>query len=253
MSVVFLNSVVTLLSKVRGKKTPALSSEEIESSDEDAIAAFHRTSTQDIALSSIQQRLGVLEDRFKLFQENLMDDSAYQTDVTDLTSWLAQMENKIAGNDAEITSAKEESDVDSGREKSVVTEAKKEEKKEKKEAPAKPKKEDAVVERLEEEAEIKQALDEIFNEDLDEVSSQVMLSAPELQATNEKLKSLAYNLNEQLHALRDKVFLVDHELKRMAKGVEFALMRAKVAGANEMVSSFYFHCSLVDFFVVFIF
>ncbi|XP_053385599.1 myosin-3-like isoform X3 [Mercenaria mercenaria] len=239
----FLGSVVTVLSKVRSKnEKQAASSTDTDtltesSDDEQLFAAFGGHSMSNIALSALQQRLTILEDRFKLFQENLLDDSAYQTDVADLTGWLAEMENRIAGNTEDITAANE-SDVDSGKGKSEKPDEKPAEK-ETKPVVEKPKKtkEDAVVERLEEEAELKHEIEEIFcDATVVEVSSQVMLSAPELQATNEKLKNLAFTLNEQLHGLRDKVFLVDHELKRMAKGVEFALMRSKVAGANEMDS-----------------
>ena len=182
--------------------------------------------------SELLSRIAALEERFKSFQEVLIDDSAYagSSDVTDLTSWLGQMETKIAGHNLD-PSATEESDVGSEQ-----PESQKSEKKEEKKEPVK-KKEEEVEERLDEEKGIIQTIEELLAEPT-EISSQMLLSAPELQATNERLKALAHNLNDQLHGLRDKVFLLDHELKRMAKGVEFALMRAKFAGVNEMVSFF---------------
>ena len=239
-----LYSVVKMLSKVRSKKSKDQqdSSTEAEdtfteSSDEELVAVLSNPVIPNAALEQLQARVTILEDRFKLFQDNLMDDSAYQTDVTDLTGWLAQMENKIAGNSEDIAAA-QECDVDSGKGKSEKPEETGAEKETKVVEKPKRTKEEAVVERLEEEAGFSKEIEDILYEGaVEEVSSQVILSAPELQATNEKLKNLAFTLNEQLHGLRDKVFLVDHELKRMAKGVEFALMRAKVAGANEMVSN----------------
>lgn len=225
-----------------------LSSTDTKSADEEiwsAISGFSLPSTA--ALNAFHHRLEILEDRFKMFQKNLIDDGVYQSDVTDLTDWLAQMENKIAGN-VENISLTNESDVDSGRGKSEKPDEKRDEKATKS-RPEKPKKakEEAVAERLEEEAELKHVIEEIlFDGAVTEVSSQVMLSAPELQATNEKLKNLALTLNEQLHSLRDKVFLVDHELKRMAKGVEFALMRAKAAGTSDMVSHQFYYFKVTE-------
>ena len=192
----------------------------------------------------LDTRLKLLEDRFQLFQKSILDDTQFQAEVTDLTSWLSQMENKIAGNldvqeeeqdmgeEEEVTGKAEEAETETeGTEKKN----KKEKKKEKKQS----EREEAVIERLEQEAELKHDLDSILDaSDTSYMSSPMTGSlGPELYATNERLKKLAYNLNDQLHSLRDKVFLVDHELKRMAKGVEFALMRAKVSGADDMVSS----------------
>ena len=213
----FLASVIAMISKIRKMRV----------SDDS-------TDTEGEPDTELLDRIIALEDRFKSFQEVLIDDSAYagSSDVTDLTSWLGQMETKIAGHSLE-PSVVEESDV--GSEK---PESQKPEKAEERRESLKPKEE--VEERFEEEQGIIQTIEEILTEPT-EISSQMLLSAPELQATNERLKALAHNLNDQLHSLRDKVFLLDHELKRMAKGVEFALMRAKFAGANEMVSFFTFH------------
>ena len=200
------------------------------STSEEMIAIFQDSDSA--GYSELNSRIAALEDRFKSFQEVLIDDSAYagSSDVTDLTSWLGQMESKIAGHSLE-PSVIEESDI--GSEKPEPERKKSEEKKE----PVRKKEEEIVEERLEEEKMITETIEEILAEPT-EVSSQMLLSAPELQATNDRLKNLAHSLNDQLHGLRDKVFLLDHELKRMAKGVEFALMRAKFAGMNEMVSSF---------------
>jgi hypothetical protein len=209
------------------------------SAEDELVAVLSASAVSNAALEALQERVIALEEQFKSFKENLMDDTAYQTDVSDLNGWLARMESKIATNNDDIATT-QESDVDSGKgrsEKPEETTTKKETK-----VIEKPKKakEDAVIERLEEEAGFSREMDEILCDGpVVEVSSQVILSAPELQATNEKLKNLGYTLNEQLHALRDKVFLVDHELKRMAKGVEFALMRSKAAGNSDMVSKWF--------------
>ena len=58
----------------------------------------------------------------------------------------------------------------------------------------------------------------------------------DLVISNNKVRTLAYVLNDQLHNVREQIFTLDQELKKMAKGVEFALMRAKYAGMSELVS-----------------
>jgi G:T-mismatch repair DNA endonuclease (very short patch repair protein) len=68
----------------------------------------------------------------------------------------------------------------------------------------------------------------------------VKLSAPELEATNERLKNLACALNDQLRRLRDKISVVDQELKKMAKGVKFSITRARLDGVKDMVSPQFF-------------
>lgn len=255
----FLASVITLVSKLRRTQTAVSMDAEtdtdtaIESStSEELLAAYTESQLGGSAqVEMLTQRMAALEDRLKTFQETLLDDSAYaSSDVTDLTSWLGQMENKIAGHITEPSTADEEESAKL--ESTAVDEqAKKDKEKEKeKEKEEKQKKKDeAVAERVDAEQEIKQGLEEIL-EDISTISSQTMLSAPDLQATNERVKKLAYNLNDQMHQIRDKVFLLDHELKRMAKGVEFALMRAKVSGINEMVSldSYLLYFSIFFFF-----
>ncbi|WAQ96893.1 QRIC2-like protein [Mya arenaria] len=247
-------SVVAMVSKIRMKKHYGDTSTdtEKESSDEENIGDFMPYNMQ-----VFEERLKVLEDRFRLFQQNIIDDSAYQSEVTDLSGWLAQMESKIQGN--RDTSSPEESEVNSGKEEAKPAEKAEEAKPAEKDEEAKPaekaeeakepkqeeqvdkkkkKQEESVAERLNEEAELRHELEVILDEnDIQVTSSQILLSAPELQATNEKLKKMAYSLNDQLHSLRDQVFLVDQEIKRMAKGVEFALMRAKVAGGRNDMDS----------------
>ena len=231
--------MVTVLSKIRQKSSQQVSSEgktdtDIEpSSSEEIMAAIQGDQTTTIALTSLQERLGMLEDRFKLFQGMLLDDSAYHSDMSDLTSWLAQMESKIADNLTDMGSVEEPeepetSQVEEVKKKPSVDKHFESTKEEKPEPPKKRKPREEVEERLTEE--------EAYKQDLDEILEDSALVVPELNETNDKLKKLAYSLNDQLHGLRDKVFLVDQELKRMAKGVEFALMRAKVAGISEMVS-----------------
>ena len=246
-------SIVALLSKIRrsrGYTTDSSTTDTdtaIESSSEELLSAYQDSQQGGFAAyDELAKKVAALEERFRSLQELLADDSAYSSDVTDLASWLGQMETKIAGHIAEPT----EEEVDSGKDESIKTEKTEE----KKELPPKrvETKEKVVEERLGEEHDIKEEIDEILG-GISAVNSQMMLSAPELQATNDRLKKLAHNLNDQLHGLRDKVFLLDHELKRMAKGVEFALMRAKFAGANEMVSVYILFCYIFFDFIYYSF
>lgn len=193
------------------------------SPSEEVLAAFQES--QGDTVPELAERLLALEERFQKFHETLLDDSAYESsDVTDLTSWLGQMEDKIASQIKLQPSVAEESNVS---EKPMENQEEHVEKTDK----------EKVKERVAEERQIAEDLGDIVGSATD-IDSQMFISAPELQATNERLKKLASSLNDQLHSLRDKVFLLDNELKRMAKGVEFALMRAKFAGANDMVSQY---------------
>ncbi|XP_046359382.2 uncharacterized protein LOC124137222 isoform X2 [Haliotis rufescens] len=56
----------------------------------------------------------------------------------------------------------------------------------------------------------------------------------ELNRTNEKLKHLRRALDDQMGEVRNKIFALDHDLKRMAKGVEFALRQSRVKGLSNM-------------------
>ncbi|XP_052261952.1 centriolin-like isoform X3 [Dreissena polymorpha] len=248
----FLGNVVNVLSKARhhakhhhADTTPETTDTETsELSDEEIFSNIVAVPVPNFAV--LDSRLKILEDRFKLFQESILSDSAYDSDVTDLTSWLSHMENKIASSlnlttpeESDVDSKKESDKFDKVEERKPVVEMPKKAKEEKvgeKEKPKKKRKEEAVAERMEEEAGFKQSLALILEDRNQQVSSPILLSSPDLEATNEKIKQLAFNLNDQLHSLRDKVFLVDHELKRMSKGVEFALMRTKVVGGHDMDS-----------------
>ena len=226
-------SVIALLSKIRKSASTGTDTDTtIESSSEELLSAYQASQGSFEAYDELAKRIALLEERFKTIQEVLVDDSAYSSDVGDLTSWLAQMENKIASHVPDQPT--EEVEIESEKVESIKPEEKKEQPVAKK---VEVKEKEVVEERLDEEQELKAEIEEILR-DVSDVDSQMLLSAPELQATNDRLKKLAHTLNEQLHHLRDKVFLLDHELKRMSKGVEFALLRAKLAGANDMVSPY---------------
>lgn len=211
-----------------------------------------------------------------------MDDSAYQSQVSDLNSWLEQQKNRPDPLADLYDTSDSVQNIHSGSESKADQRDTKMEKKESKaevkkkeskvEQPAttksadgseKAKKKDISVKEKPKRDEVakpdlppkKERSDDskernhdyeheimtIFEEEYTEIVSIVEspehpFSSAELQQANNKLKSLAFVLNDQLVSVRDKIFGLDHELKRMAKGVEFALMRAKVAGMNELVS-----------------
>ncbi|KAK3090824.1 hypothetical protein FSP39_014944 [Pinctada imbricata] len=75
-----------------------------------------------------------------------------------------------------------------------------------------------------------------YKPDLEEVSEIQDELGNDLSQANDRIKTLALILNNQLHTIRDKIFALDNDLKRMAKGVEFALLRAKVAGMSDLDS-----------------
>ncbi|XP_052069680.1 uncharacterized protein LOC127708654 isoform X3 [Mytilus californianus] len=90
----------------------------------------------------------------------------------------------------------------------------------------------------EEEEDFEQDMLDIFTKDPGhrDSSDGSTIIVGDLVISNNKLRILAFILNDQLHNVRDKIFNLDQELKKMAKGVEFALLRAKVAGMGEMDS-----------------
>ena len=224
-----------------------------------------------------------------------MDDSAYQSQVSDLTQWLEAQKNRpdpLAGlySDSESpmesesrTASKvegeEEKDRKGGKEE-TGTEARESTDagkttgkgaevskggKEEKAGSSKTEKEGAKADEAEKGGEkdtskdappwlatdrseaskernfkFEQAIVNIFEAEYKPDLAEVMEVTDELQGdlgqTNNRLRTLAFILNDQLHSVRDKIFSLDHELKRMAKGVEFALLRAKCAGMNDLVS-----------------
>lgn len=211
-----------------------------------------------------------------------MDDSAYQSQVSDLNSWLEQQKNrpdpladlydtsdsvqnihsgseskadqrdtKMEKKESKAEVKKKESKVEQpattksadGSEKakkkdiSVKEKPKRDEVAKPDSPPKKERSEDSKERNHDYEHEIMTIFEEEYTEIVSIVESpERPFSSAELQQANNKLKNLAFVLNDQLVSVRDKIFCLDHELKRMAKGVEFALMRAKVAGMNELVS-----------------
>ncbi|XP_048760461.2 uncharacterized protein LOC125669761 isoform X2 [Ostrea edulis] len=74
------------------------------------------------------------------------------------------------------------------------------------------------------------------NVSMDGLPEEQALTNVDLQIANSMLKNLAMVLNNQLGQVRSKIFSLDNELKRTAKGVEFAMLKAKVTGVNELDS-----------------
>ena len=179
----------------------------------------HEKEMQAIAMETITRKVEILEDRFKLFQEMAVGDNAYQNNVSNLKSWLNTMENRP--------------DPLEGLSQSPSDTAKEEEEEEE---------EEDIVHNVEQggtPASLRQELMEIFTkehvEEIEDQSSPVEVVG-DIIICNNKLKILAYIVNDQLHNVRDKIFTLDQDLKKMAKGVEFAMLRAKFAdGSNEMV------------------
>lgn len=222
--------------------TTSSDSEMQEPTNESMMADVHEREMQKIAMEALLQKVNMLEDRFRVLQEmSVSDDSAYQSDVSDLKGWLTQMEKRedpLAGMRTTVSVTPPSS-----------TEPKK-----------KPSDEDAIVETTSEPAaskseELKKQYNEKFTAEIMEIfealdqpeepspmtppnTEELPVQSPvALYDTNKKIKALAQVLNDQLHTLRDKLFALDHDLKRMAKGVEFALHRAKGGGMSDMVSN----------------
>lgn len=251
---------------------------------EGSLTKLHAHELQAIAIDCLTQKVSSLEDKLKLFQDMVMDDSAYQSQVSDLNSWLEQQKNRPdpladlydtsdsvqnihSGSESKADQRdtkmeKKESKAEVKKKESKVeqpattktTDGSEKAKKKDSSAKEKPKRDSGEVakpnsppktERSEDSKErnhdFEQEIMTIFEEEYTEIvsvagSPERPFSSAELQHANNKLKNLAFVLNDQLVSVRDKIFGLDHELKRMAKGVEFALMRAKVAGMNELVS-----------------
>lgn len=251
---------------------------------EGSLTKLHAHELQAIAIDCLTQKVSSLEDKLKLFQDMVMDDSAYQSQVSDLNSWLEQQKNRPdpladlydtsdsvqnihSGSESKADQRdtkmeKKESKAEVKKKESKVeqpattktTDGSEKAKKKDSSAKEKPKRDSGEVakpdsppktERSEDSKErnhdFEQEIMTIFEEEYTEIvsvagSPERPFSSAELQHANNKLKNLAFVLNDQLVSVRDKIFGLDHELKRMAKGVEFALMRAKVAGMNELDS-----------------
>ncbi|XP_061182001.1 uncharacterized protein LOC133190403 isoform X4 [Saccostrea echinata] len=239
---------------------------------------LHAHELQDIAIDVLTQKVSNLEDKLKMFQDMVMDDSAYQSQVSDLTNWLEQQKNRPdpladlygSSDSAQNISSESKSDQkdskvetkfskadakasktdDSAKKAGTSAEGKRGKSAEKEKAktdsgeeqkPGSPSKKERSEESKERNCEFEQEIMAIFEEEYTEIvavqeTPDRPFSSAELQLANNKLKNLAFVLNDQLVLVRDKIFSLDHELKRMAKGVEFALMRAKVAGMNELDS-----------------
>ncbi|XP_078317091.1 uncharacterized protein LOC111119255 isoform X3 [Crassostrea virginica] len=244
---------------------------------DDSFTKLHAHELQAIAIDCLGQKVSTLEDKLKVFQEMVMDDSAYQSQVSDLNSWLEQQKNrpdpladlydtsdsnqnihsgsgsKADQRDSKVMEKKEskaevkrkESKADDtaktadDSQKAKQGEVSKKEKVKKESGEESPSKKERSDESKERNYDFEQEIMTIFEEEYTEIvpvadTPERPASSAELQVANYKLKNLAFVLNDQLVAVRDKIFVLDHELKRMAKGVEFALMRAKVAGMNEL-------------------
>ena len=189
-------------------------------------------------IRAMEQRLNIMDDRLRILQNNFLEQQMDMGSFGNLASWLAQADthrtSMPAFDDEDEESGKGKSDKTLKHEESVTSKTNISNIK----IMGNKSKQDIVPVRFDEEAKIRQDLEGIMNEDIDmtETSSQVILSVPELQATNQKLKKLGQHMDQQLHSLRDKTFFLEQELKRMAKGVEFALVRSHMGGASDTVS-----------------
>lgn len=200
-----------------------------EASSAELLLLQHEKEMKAIAMESLKTKVESLEDRLKLLQDMVMGDSAYQNNVSDLKTWLTDMENRpdpLEGLMSESSSEREitsEPEITSEREITpveVIT-----------------KKSEVKVEEKDP-SDFEQDMVDIFSKDPGhrDSSEGSTVIVGDIVISNTKLRILAYVLNDQLHNVRDKIFTLDQELKKMAKGVEFALLRAKVAGMGEMVS-----------------
>lgn len=213
-----------------------------------------------IAIDALSNKVTVMEDRLKVFQDMMMDDSAYQSDVSELRSWLTGMEQRQDPfADLEITSS--ENDIPpkpptpqkstSSEKPQPKPEAKPEVKpevKKEKEIPPKNKKASSAENVVN--MKFEQEIMDIFTKasadaesQAEEMKKEIDISSEELAKANSKIRTLAVVLNDQLQDVRDKIFTLDHDLKRMARGIEFALLRSKVAGMNDLVSFHFFFLS----------
>lgn len=224
----FLGSVVSILSKVRQKKR--YGKEMTEELIANALLDENRDSS---VIAAIEQRLKMVEDGLQTLESSMSEQKADNLEFN-LQSWMVDMENRLTT--AVVTD--DESEIDSGKgvsEKTLSTNQQKT--KENTSKPLLTPLENFLPERLKDESRYLLDIETIIDEESDvkETYSQMILSAPELQATNEKLRKLGLHLTDQLHSVRDKIFLVDRELKKMAKGVEFALRQTKNADGNDKV------------------
>ncbi|XP_021348670.1 glutamine-rich protein 2-like isoform X2 [Mizuhopecten yessoensis] len=228
-----------------GETTETDSQEELEELNKHELTA--------IAIDALSNKVTVMEDRLKVFQDMMMDDSAYQSDVTDLRSWLTGMEQRpdpladleMTTSENDITPKPPSPKVSTSVEKTPVKaeEVEPEVKETKgKESPPANKKKVSSGENL---ANVKfeQDIMDIFTRNTSDVDGQVEdmknmmnMSSEEISKANNKIRTLAAVLNDQLQDVRDKIFTLDHDLKRMARGIEFALLRSKVAGTNDLDS-----------------
>ncbi|XP_076074675.1 uncharacterized protein LOC143045794 isoform X4 [Mytilus galloprovincialis] len=205
-------AVVRAAKKFKEKRRVSFSesSDDSEASSAELLLLQHEKEMQAIAMESLKTKVESLEDRLKLLQDMVMGDSAYQNNVTDLKTWLTDMENRPDP----LEGLMSESSIE---QESTPVEVKIEEK---------------------DPSDFEQDMMDIFSKDPGhrDSSEGSTVIVGDIVISNTKLRILAYVLNDQLHTVKDKIFTLDQELKKMAKGVEFALLRAKVAGMGEMDS-----------------
>ncbi|XP_060066599.1 glutamine-rich protein 2-like [Ylistrum balloti] len=219
--------------------------ETTETDSQEMLEELNKQELMAIAIDALSNKVTVLEDRLKVFQDMMMDDSAYQSDVSELRSWLTGMENRqdpfadldVTSSENDIPTKPPSPKVSSSSEKpEVKTEA--DETKEK-ESPQTKKKKASSTENVVN-MKFEQEIMDIFTKSSSDVEGQVdevkMMASEELTKANNKIQTLAVVLNDQLQDVRDKIFTLDHDLKRMARGIEFALLRSKVAGTNDLDS-----------------
>lgn len=201
------------------------------------------------ALQDLKIKVESLEEKVRLFQNLFQEDSGYGSDFSGLKSFLTDVEthsNKILEDISQISQdsekliedkdGKDETPEKAGSQKRISVSE--ESKKHSYDilsifgmgSFASSQTNASLAALLEKPSVEMEAITEGDNGDLHQLSS-------EMNTTNQKLKQLATVLNGQLRTMRTKVGTLDQEMRRMAKGVEFALLRTKVAGASNMVST----------------
>ncbi|XP_067670768.1 uncharacterized protein [Haliotis asinina] len=209
---------------VSGSEAASLSHNQ---SSQELLAILRSRVSDSEAFEELISRLGNLEDNFKNLQQAILNplttDSGFSTEpVSDLRSFLSDMEEKIGVLSREPSNVTHVTDPASeGESKGKRSHLKR----------------GHDIREIPEEGTVDRQLSSLYDSTDDESGTDHLNTASvELRSTNEKLTQLRCALDEQIGEVMNKVHNLDHDLKRMAKGVEFALMKSRVSGLSDMVS-----------------
>ncbi|KAL3876979.1 hypothetical protein ACJMK2_034749 [Sinanodonta woodiana] len=163
---------------------------------------------------SFEKRLKVVEEGLKALKNNFVSTNnfQFQPDGDSLPNWLSKMELDVQEYLTTLTNSLSSipGKVNSEKSKENL------------------KKEESKLENVN--------LVTMMEEGMKAIDAQSSSDPSVCNPTNQKIRDLASILNEQLHIVREKVFVIDHQLRQMAKGVEFALFRARAIGTSDMDS-----------------